>query len=109
MPSRPSYVLRPRTSFATLTATNGKTLSGSKREPLATGCTPRCPPTRLTLAHLSRVGRGIDSLRQTNGLHACRINAHYGASVRRFLGIPDRRLLRGDQPLRHARRFHVLR
>ncbi len=43
------------------------------------------------------------------GLHAHRIDAHHGASVRRFLGLSDRRLFRRHQPLRHAGRFHVFR
>ena len=37
-------------------------------------------------------------------LHAHRAAADHRASARRFLGLPDHRLLRADQPLRHARR-----
>ena len=44
---------------------------------------------------------------QRHGLHARRVPAGDGASLRRLLGLPDRRLLRPDQPLRHAAGLHV--
>ena len=46
---------------------------------------------------------------QQDGLHAPRADAGQRASVHRQLGLSDGRLLRRHQPLRHARRLHVLR
>ena len=43
------------------------------------------------------------------GLHARRAPAGDGAPVLRLVGLPDHRLLRADQPLRHAAGLHVPR
>src|ERR1700689_1634249 len=63
---------------------------------------------RKPLAHLSRAGGGVDSLREAAGLHAHRADADHGASVRWLVGLSDGRLLRGDTPLRLAGGFYVL-
>ena len=44
---------------------------------------------------------------QGHGLHARRAAAGDGASVHRIVGLPGDRVLRADQPLRHARGFQV--
>ena len=48
-------------------------------------------------------------LLQGDGLHAHRADAGQRASVLGQLGLPDGRLLRRHQPLRHAAGLHVLR
>ena len=96
---RPSCAPRPRRLSATSTATNGTTPRGSKRAPsrdwlhspmsiyeiharlLATQSRRRQP-----LADLSRARRRADSLREADGLHAYRTDAHHGASLRRVPG-----------------------
>ena len=42
-----------------------------------------------------------------DGLHPRRADARRRAPVRRLLGLPGRRLLRPDEPVRHAARLHV--
>ena len=64
---------------------------------------------RWTPADLSRDGRAARALRQGHGLHARRADAGDGASVHRLVGLPGDRLLRADQPLRHAGRLQVPR
>ena len=44
---------------------------------------------------------------QGAGLHPRRAAAGHGAPVLRLVGLPDHRLLRADQPLRHAAGLHV--
>src|ERR1700685_447787 len=62
---------------------------------------------RRPLVDLSRTRGRADSLRKAAGLHACRADADYGASVRRVLGISDGRVLRGDAAIRNSGRFYV--
>ena len=61
----------------------------------------------LPLADLSRTRGGVASVRKESGIHAYRADANHGASIRRLMGVPDRWLLWGDQPLRNPRGFHV--
>ena len=49
------------------------------------------------------------ALREGHGLHAHRAAAGDGASVHRLVGLSGDRVLRADQPLRHAGGFQVLR
>ena len=49
------------------------------------------------------------ALRARDGLHAHRADAGDGASVLRLVGLSGHRLLRADQPLRHAGRLPLLR
>jgi 1,4-alpha-glucan branching enzyme len=58
--------------------------------------------------HLSRPGASACGVRQGVGLHPHRTAAHHRTPLRRFLGLSGDRLLCADQPLRHARRLHVL-
>ena len=60
-------------------------------------------------AHLSRDGGAARALREGHGLHARRAAAGDGASVHRLVGLPGDRLLRADQPLRHAGGLQVPR
>ena len=60
----------------------------------------------LTYAELAAAP---DSLRQGDGLHPHRAAAGDGASVLRIVGLPGHRLLRADQPLRHARAVQGVR
>ena len=60
-------------------------------------------------AHLSRDGRRARALREGDGLHAHRAAAGDGASVHRLVGLSGDRLLRADQPLRHAGGFQGVR
>ena len=67
------------------------------------------PRRGRALADLARAGRQPGALRGRDGLHASRADAGVGAPVRRLVGLPDRRLLRADVALRHARRLPRLR
>ncbi len=59
------------------------------------------------LADLPRDGAAAGRVREVTGLHPRRVPAGDGAPLLRLLGLPDHRLLRPDQPLRHAAGFHV--
>src|SRR5277367_674108 len=59
-----------------------------------------------SLAELSRTGRPVDSLRKRTGIHAHRVAADHGASVRWLVGVSDDWVFRGHQPIRDARGFH---
>ena len=61
------------------------------------------------VVELSRSGPSVGRVLQGDRLHARRVAAGERASAVGQLGIPDDRLLRGHQPLRHAPGFHVLR
>ncbi len=61
------------------------------------------------LPQLPRTGRQPGRIRQRAGLHAHRAAAGHRASAGRLLGLPGHRLFRAHQPLRHARRFPLLR
>ena len=60
-------------------------------------------------AHLSRDRAAAGRVRRADGVHARRAAADHGAPVLRLVGLPDDRLLRADQPLRHAAGLHVPR
>ena len=60
-------------------------------------------------ADVSRAGRDARALRARPGLHARRAAAGDGASVHRLVGLSGDRVLRADQPLRHAGRLQVPR
>ncbi len=62
-----------------------------------------------TLAELPRAGPATGRVLPADGLHARAADAGQRAPVHRQLGLPDDRLLRRHQPLRHAARLHVLR
>ena len=62
---------------------------------------------RQPLAELSRAGAQAGRLRERAGLHPRRVHAGHGASVLRLVGLPGHRLLRAQQPLRHAAGLHV--
>ena len=64
---------------------------------------------RQPLADLSRAGRAARALRPGHGLHARRVDAGPRAPLQRVVGLPGDRVLRPDQPARHAARFQVLR
>ena len=64
---------------------------------------------RAAALTLSRAGGHAGAVREGHGLHARRAAAGDGASVHRIVGLPGDRLLRADQPLRHARGLQVLR
>ncbi len=59
------------------------------------------------LAHLPGNGRPAGRVCARHGFHPRGVYAGVGASLRRVLGLPDRRLLRTHQPVRHAAGFHV--
>ena len=56
---------------------------------------------------LRRARRSAHRLRQRTGLHARRVPAGHGASVRRLLGLPGHVVLRADGPFRHSGRLPV--
>src|SRR5271156_663399 len=62
---------------------------------------------RKPLAHLSRTCGRTDSLREAAGLHPYRADADHGASIRRFVGLSDGWVLRGDAAIRFAGGFYV--
>ena len=66
-------------------------------------------PTAARAHDLSRAGGRARALRARHGLHAHRAAAGDGASVHRLVGLSGDRLLRADQPLRHAGRLPLLR
>ena len=61
------------------------------------------------LAQLPRARAAARRLLPADGLHAHPAAAGQRAPVHRQLGLPDDRLLRRHEPLRHAARLHVLR
>ena len=75
-------------------------------------------PSRIVDARAGRAGPlpdvpgaggAADSLREGDGLHAHRAAAGDGAPVLGLVGLPGHRLLRADQPLRHAARLQGVR
>ncbi len=64
---------------------------------------------RRPVSHVSRARAAADSLREGDGLHARRAPAGDGAPVFRVVGIPGDRLLRADEPVRHAGRLQGVR
>src|SRR6202046_5063880 len=62
---------------------------------------------RKPLAYVSRTSRRADSLREAAGLHAHRVDADHGTSIRRIVGISDGWLFRGDAAIRLAGGFLV--
>ena len=99
----------------------GTTRPGWRPRARATRSTRRCRSTRCTSARGgaspsdgNRCARAIASSPPplaeyvaAHGLHARRVAAGDGAPVLRLVGLPDDRLLRADQPLRHAAGLHV--
>ena len=61
------------------------------------------------LPHLPGTGPPPGRARPAPGLHPRGIHAGHGAPLLRLLGLPDHRLLRPHQPLRHPPGFHVSR
>ena len=64
---------------------------------------------RQSVSHLRRAGAPARAVREGDGLHAHRAAAGHGAPVLGILGLPGARLLRADQPLRHAGRLQAVR
>ncbi len=59
------------------------------------------------LVQLSRTRAPPRRLRQRTRLHSRRVHAHHGAPLLRLLGLSGHRILRAQQPLRHAAGLHV--
>ena len=79
--------------------------SRSTRSTWAAGAATRA--TRQRFLGLRRGGGAADRSRAAAGLHPRRVPAADGAPLLRVLGLPDDRLLRPDEPLRHAPGAHV--
>ena len=60
------------------------------------------------LSQLPGTGRRAHRLRRRDGLHAHRVDARGGASVRRLVGLSSDRLLRADKPVRESGRVPAL-
>ena len=110
------------TSSPISTPTNGTTASGS---PTARSTTRSTRPLSIYEMHLGswrrdpsdperwlsyrEIAPQLVEYCQKMGFTHVRADAGQRASVHRQLGLPDGRLLRRHQPLRHAARLHVLR
>ena len=86
-------------------ATRSTRRSRSTRSTSAPG--GACPRTGNRSLTYRELAPPLAELRAADGLHPRRVPAGHGASVLRLLGLPDDRLLRADQPLRHAAGLHV--
>ena len=67
------------------------------------------PPENGSRGHLSRSGASACAVSDRDGLHPCRADAHRRVSLRSVVGLSGDGLLRADESLWHARRFHVFR
>src|SRR5437667_6123996 len=86
-----------------------RTRPSAGRVRIASRLVAPCPRGAQSLAELSRTGACRERLRQRDGLHPRRADAHHGASVLRLLGLPGHWLFRANVALWHAAGFHVLR
>ena len=118
VPRRGAAAHRRRSSGTS--TTSGATPSGWRAAARATRSTRRCRSTRCTSARggaCPRTATARSTYRElapllaeyvdAARLHARRAAAGDGAPVLRLVGLPDDRLLRADQPLRHAAGLHV--
>ena len=118
--------LPPRTASVTVRprrATSGATPAGwTARRDRGVRSIGRCRSTKCIAGSWRRNARGGEpvadlagaggrarAVRRADGLHAHRAAAGDGASVRAVVGLPGHRVLRADEPLRHAGRFPLFR
>ena len=117
--TRPRRAPPPSSGTST---TPGATRTGWRAGRAPTRSTPRCSIYEVHLGSWRRVPEEGDRFLtyrelapaladyvERDGLHPRRVHAGHGAPLLRLLGLPDHRLLRPHQPLRHAPGPHVPR